>query len=137
MSKIPEASLKEELFNQYRSFQVDVQDHQLAMQAGQQSMTGLQQYFQGRDWWNEFIQTAPDDTPNNPAFKTKQAAIVQHATALMQSKPNQWLQTKEIFDHVIAAGIKISGNNPHNTVSAHLSNSGKFVNERTRGWKLK
>lgn len=139
VEKISEAELQKRLFDEYRSYQVAIQDRQVELQLMQQAMTGLQQYFQARDWWAVLAEMLPDDNPqsNTVGFRTKGQQIAEYAKALIESRDETWTTTREIFEHFKAAGISISGSNVHATVSAHLSNSGLFVNERAKGWRLK
>lgn len=48
-----------------------------------------------------------------------------------------WHHASEIYDFVTSQGIEIGGKNPKSNLTAHMSSAGRFVSDRTKGWRLK
>jgi hypothetical protein len=79
-----------------------------------------------------------DDWRGFPALaKPKGEKIAQLLTEYFTRNGNQWTRLSELFLHLANNGVMVGGKNTNSTLSAHLSNSGRFENDRSKGWRLK
>ena len=67
---------------------------------------------------------------------SKRELIADAAEEYLRENPG-WRSAAEIFHAVRMKGIDVGGQNPRGNLTAHMSMSGRFVSERSKGWRLK
>lgn len=71
-----------------------------------------------------------------PAPANKTTRIADAVEAYLRKNPG-WQTAAEIYNALVAQGVEIGGQNPRSNLTAHMSSAGRFVSDRTRGWRLK
>lgn len=71
-----------------------------------------------------------------PKTKSKTARIITEAKGIL-AHHNTYMSTTELRQSLELLGITIGGQDPNSNLASHLSQSGQFINERGKGWKLK
>lgn len=66
----------------------------------------------------------------------KGSRIAKAAKQYLRNHGNEWTRLSVLYSEISGYGIKIGGKNPSSTLSAHLSNSGWFESDRTKGWRI-
>jgi hypothetical protein len=69
--------------------------------------------------------------------KPKGQKIADLCAGFFDKNGNQWTRLSDLYLYLTEKGIDVGGKTPNSTLSAHLSNSGRFEGNRARGWRLK
>lgn len=101
-----------------------------------QALTGLVKTY----GWEREIEALQkdDDWQKYPDLaKPKGQKIADLCAEFYAQNGNLWTRLSDLYLYLSQKGIDVGGKNPNSTLSAHLSNSGRFEGDRAKGWRLK
>ena len=139
-----EDGLKDQLVTEYRTLEIEAQEAkesiveaQAKLQEAARKMQALMTTIKQFGWEAELHSDEPLPALFDQAPAKKGKQIADAAATFLRSYDNEWIPLSNIFVVLANQGIQIGGKNPASTLSAHLSNSGLFESDRSKGWRLK
>jgi hypothetical protein len=131
--------LKKTTIEEFKLLSVQISDAQELVAALTPRLNALQGVINTYGWSAdvEQLEQADDWLKHPDLAKPKGQQIAGLCREFFANNGNTWSRLSELFVYLTSRGMTIGGKNPNSTLSAHLSNSGRFEGDRGKGWRLK